>query len=189
MKKNSEEREKEGRTARGKKKRTALRRSFLGVSAAALLAFNFGCQANRQIMNSAPAAPTPMPSAATRQNSVEQEIRDMETVGFKYVFVVRRKDGAAFDAEDRKYLRQNTPPETNRFVSIDDGRAFVIGTAFQIPPENIDSLKKRFNLEDFSKPEAEETPAANANAGQTNQANRAPNAARPEAAGEAPANR
>lgn len=91
--------------------------------------------------------------------SLEREIRDMQTANFKFVFVFKRKDDGAFDKEDRDYLRENRPSDANRWIATDDKKAFVAGSNFIFPPENLEILRKRFIIEDYSKP-PEEIPAA-----------------------------
>lgn len=80
----------------------------------------------------------------------ERDLQTMRTANFDFIYVFRRKDGGAFDAEDRKYLRTNAPPETNRFISTDDGRAFIAGSSYKFTAENLETLGKRFNIEDYS---------------------------------------
>lgn len=85
----------------------------------------------------------------------ERDLQTMKTANFDYIFAFRRKDGGAFDGEDKKYLRANTPPGTNRFVSTDEGRAFIAGSRYVFSPENLEALRSRFLVEDYSKPEGE----------------------------------
>ena len=74
----------------------------------------------------------------------------MQKGAFSFVYVFRRKDGAALDPDDRKYLRANSPIETNQWVLTDDGKAAIAGSNYQFPLESLDALKKRFNVEDLS---------------------------------------
>ena len=74
----------------------------------------------------------------------------MRNADYDHIFVFRRKDGGEFDDEDKKYLRANAPLETNRFYSSENGRAFIAGSNFQFPPESLEVLRLRFNVEDFS---------------------------------------
>ena len=85
----------------------------------------------------------------------ERDLQTMKTANFDYIFAFRRKDSGTFDSEDKKYLRANTPSGTNRFVSTDEGRAFIAGSAYAFSPENLEALRSRFLVEDYSKPEAE----------------------------------
>ena len=89
-------------------------------------------------------------NAENKQSAFESDLQTMRTANFEYIFVFRRKDGAAFDAEDRKFLRANAPAETNRFVSTDDGKAFIAGSKYKFPPQNLEILRSRFNVEDYS---------------------------------------
>ncbi len=91
-------------------------------------------------------------SAAPEQtlSNFASDLQTMKTANFEYIFVFRRKDGGAFDGEDKKYLRANAPAETNRFVSTDNGKAFIAGSKFKFPLQNLETLRTRFNIEDYS---------------------------------------
>lgn len=93
------------------------------------------------------------PVAENKQTAFEQDLQTMKTADFEYIFVFRRKDDGVFDSEDRKYLRANSPPATNRFISTDDDKAFIAGSKYKFPPENLETLRQRFNVEDFSEAE------------------------------------
>ncbi len=96
-------------------------------------------------------------AAVVEENNVseyERDLQTMKTANFDYIFAIRRKDGGTFDSEDRKYLRANTPTGTNRFISTDEGRAFIAGSRYVFSPENLEALRSRFMVEDYSKPEA-----------------------------------
>lgn len=88
-------------------------------------------------------------------SAFERDLQTMKTANFDYIFAFRRKDMGVFDSEDKKYLRANTPPGTNRFVSTDEDRAFIAGSLYPFSPENLEALRNRFTVEDYSKPEAE----------------------------------
>lgn len=108
-----------------------------------------GCQPNERILKSAE-SPTPKPTLEPRKTDIETDIREMGTARLDYVFVVRRKDGGLFNDEDKRFLRENMPREMNRTVSADEGRAFVLGTAFLIPKETVDRWRSRFSVEERS---------------------------------------
>lgn len=132
------------------------------------------CQPNPTILKDVTPPPTPLSTVELKKTSVEEDVRDMQTANFDYILVFRRKDGGAFDDEDRKYLRQNTPLETNRWTKSDDGRAYIAGSGFGFAPEQLEALKKRFVIEDFSKPEVKNAAnnAVNSNANKTTNANK-----------------
>ena len=73
----------------------------------------------------------------------------MRTADLQFIFVFRRKDTAAFDGEDKKFLRANLP-FNNRVVLADDDKAVIVGSNYKFPPENLEALQAHFNLEDFS---------------------------------------
>ena len=114
----------------------------------------FAC-ANQTILNSSQPKSTPMPSEQPK-DSFERALRGVQSGDFTYILVFRRKDGGVFEAEDKRFVKANTPAETNQFVLTDEDRAVIAGSNFPFPPENIKVLGERFNIEDYSKPEAEE---------------------------------
>lgn len=81
----------------------------------------------------------------------------MRTPNLQYIFVFRRKDAAAFDGEDKKFMRANLP-FTNRILLADDDKAVIVGTNYKFPPENLETLQSRFNLEDYSAAEQTASP-------------------------------
>ncbi len=91
----------------------------------------------------------------TLENKVavfESDLQTMRTAGFDYIFVFRRTDNGVFNAEDKTYLKENSPAATNRFILSDDDKAVIAGSGFEFPPENLEALRKRFNVEDYSLP-------------------------------------
>lgn len=151
--------------------------SFSGILVFSLILsivlLNIGCQPNQTVLKDVAPPPTPMETVEMQKTSFEQDLRDMQTANFDYIYAFRRKDGGVFDSEDRKYLRQNTPPETNRWTSTDEGKAFIAGSGFNFSPEQMDALRNRFVVEDYSKPEIKEAAnkAVNANTGKENKSN------------------
>ena len=135
------------------------------ISLFALL--NLGCQPNQTILKDTAPPPTPMSTVESRKTSFEDDLRDMQTANFDYIYAFRRKDGGTFDKDDKKYLRDNTPLETNRWTSTDEGKAYFAGSGFGFSPEQMDALRKRFIIEDYSKPEIKEAANKAANT-QTN---------------------
>ncbi|MEJ7698591.1 MAG: hypothetical protein WKF71_02935 [Pyrinomonadaceae bacterium] len=109
---------------------------------------SFACT-NQRLLKSNKNAATTNP-AEMKQTSFESDLETMKTANFDYIFVFRRKDGGAFDGEDRKYLRNNSPAQINRFVLTDDGKAFIAGSKYIFPMENLETLRMRFNVEDYS---------------------------------------
>ncbi len=95
----------------------------------------------------------------TIENKVDvfqSDLQTMRTAGFDHIFVFRRKDGGVFDAEDKTYLKDNSPAVTNRFILSDDDEAVIAGSGFEFPAENLETLRQRFNVEDYSPPKQPE---------------------------------
>ena len=164
MKKNLKRIKKEGEKGR-KAEREIF--SFSRIIVFSLIAvsvlLSFGCQPNQTILkDAAPPSPTPMATAESKVTTLEEDLREMRTADFDYIFVFRRKDGGEFDKDDQKYLRDNTPIETNRWRRSTDGKAFIAGSGFGFLPEQMTALRDRFIVEDYSKPEVKEA-ANNAN--------------------------
>ena len=108
--------------------------------------------------------PTPTPEVKESGDDFSEKLEYVQKGAFSFVYVFRRKDGAALDSDDRKYLRANSPIEINQWVLTDDMKAAIAGSNFQFPPESLDALKKRFNVENLSK-SPDVKPEANSNAG------------------------
>jgi hypothetical protein len=115
-----------------------------------------GCGANQEILKSGKGSPTPGAAEPTR-NTIDRDLQEFRNADFNYIYVIRRKDGGAMDAEDRKVIKQQTEG-ANRRVSADDDKAFIIGTNPLLLPQNMAALNARFIVEDHSPPPA---PAAN----------------------------
>ena len=113
--------------------------------------------ANQTILNSSEPKREPIPPSEQPKDSFERALRGVQSGDFTYILVFRRKDGGAFDTEDKRFVKANTPAETNQFVLTDEDRAVIAGSNFPFPPENIKALGDRFNIEDYSKPEAKES--------------------------------
>jgi hypothetical protein len=137
-----------------------------------LILTSFGCQPNQTILKDAAPPPTPLSTVESKKTTLEEDLLEMQTADFDYIFVFRRKDGGVFDKDDQKYLRNNTPLETNRWRKSDDGKAFIAGSGFSFTPEQMAALRNRFIVEDYSKPEfkdaANKTANTNTNKPQAN---------------------
>jgi hypothetical protein len=108
------------------------------------------CGANESVLKSGKETPAPA-NSQTAKSSYEQDLDSMKTADFRFVYVLRRKDGGSIDAEDRGVIKVNTV-EANRRISSDNGKAFLIGTNTLIPPEKMTALYQRFAIEDLSPP-------------------------------------
>lgn len=92
------------------------------------------------------------PKVVQHQPTLTPFERDMQYIRdgqFNYVFVFARKDGAVINKEDAAYLRQHAPKVVD-WVTTDEGRRVIAGTNFELLPENIDALRQRFTIEDYT---------------------------------------
>jgi len=120
------------------------------IIAAALIA---SCTPNQRIMQDSENRtihPAPEGTPAPNLTDIEQDLKAMQDAQFLFVYVLRRKDGAPLDTDDRRYAGSVMPPEINRRVVSDQGRAILIGSNFLLPPENQKLLAERFTFEDRS---------------------------------------
>lgn len=132
-----------------------LRSAAFGGAIGFVIVFGIGCQPNPTILKDVTPPSTPLSPADVRKTTFAEDLAELKA-DYDFVFVFRRRDGGVFDNDDRKYLRQNSPLETNSWVSSDEGKAFISGAGFAFPPEQLKALEKRFVIEDHSRPEAKE---------------------------------
>ena len=95
--------------------------------------------------------PNAVPSATVedQKTQFERDLQTLKTPDLKYIFVFRRKDGGKVDGDDKKYLRTNLPV-TNRILISDEEKAVIVGSNYEFPQANLEALRTRFNVEDFS---------------------------------------
>ena len=106
------------------------------------------CGANEQILRSGKDSPSPA-NVGSPKSTLDQEIEAMRTADFRYIWVLRRKDGAVLDAADKTAIRGNTV-DMNRRVLADEDRALIIGSNVVPFKENFEVLAARFDVQDFS---------------------------------------
>ena len=140
-------------------RRITKRKRLAAASIAALAClFAHGCGANDSVLRSGKESPTPAGQANfDTRTSFEKDLAETRAAEFLFLYVIRRKDGAKLNDEDRGVIRAQTT-DTNRRVSSDDGKAVIIGSNYQLPAPNMMALYARFAIDDYSAP-----PASNAN--------------------------
>lgn len=135
--------------------RSELNQSFgLGILVFISL-FLFACQPTEtdnknssELSKSVNITPTPK----VELTEFESELKSMRIADFYYVFTLKRKDGRAFDSEDKKFVRDNKHYAANRFSFIENDTILFIGSNYEFTEENLMALRERFEFEDFSKP-------------------------------------
>jgi hypothetical protein len=98
---------------------------------------------------------TPLDSANTQSSPAPPKVgfeADLEYVRkgqYTYVWVFSRKDGKALDKEDGAFLRANAHQVVD-WVTTDQGKKVIAGTNFDLQQGNLDLIRKRFNVEDYT---------------------------------------
>lgn len=91
-------------------------------------------------------APAPAPSPLT---GFEKDLDYVRKGQYTYVWVFSRKDGKLIDKDDAAYLRTNAPQVVD-WVTTDGGKKVIAGTNFDLALGNLELLKKRFVVEDYT---------------------------------------
>jgi len=110
--------------------------------------FACSCGANESILRSGKETPAPS-DANSEKTPFAKDLEAVQTADFTYVYVLRRKDGAVIDAEDKGVIKLNTDGVPRR-VAADENRAFILGSNAPIPPKNLMALYDRFAVENYS---------------------------------------
>jgi hypothetical protein len=97
---------------------------------------------------SASAAPQSSPEPSPGSN-FEKDLQFIRGGGFTYVWLISRKDGKPLDPGDTIFLKANAPQVVD-WVRTDEGRKVFAGTNFNLEEGNLEVLKRRYNMEDYS---------------------------------------
>jgi hypothetical protein len=90
--------------------------------------------------------PTPASSPLT---GFERDLQFIRNGQYTYVLVVSRMDGKPLDKADGDFLRKNASQVVD-WVMSDGGKKAIGGTNFNFEEGNMELLKKRFVVEDYS---------------------------------------
>ena len=91
-------------------------------------------------------AASPLPSPRT---VFEKDLQYIRNGQFSYIWVFSRKDGKPLDKDDSTFLRANAPQVVD-WVTTDEGKKVIAGTNFNLEEGNLEALKKRFVVEDYT---------------------------------------
>src|SRR4030095_16591796 len=97
-----------------------------------------------QAGNSGSSAASPSP-----QTQFERDLQYVRNGSFTYIFIFSRNDGKVLDKEDGAFLRKNAPQVVD-MVTTDGGKKAIAGTNFNLELGNMELLKSRFVVEDYS---------------------------------------
>ena len=89
-------------------------------------------------------------AAQSKPSAFERDLASVQRNNFQKVYVISRPDGGALNADDKAYLKANMPIETTMRILTDEDRRLIVGTNFDLKPEHLDALHKRFKLEDHT---------------------------------------
>jgi hypothetical protein len=92
---------------------------------------------------------TPSSPAPTPKTGFEADLDYVRKGQYTYVWVFARKDGKPLDKSDAAYLRTNAPQVVD-WVTTDEGKRVIAGTNFDLAKGNLELLKKRFAVEDYT---------------------------------------
>ena len=94
----------------------------------------------------APTASSPSPSPLS---DFEEALRYVRNGQFTYIWVISRKDGKPLQPADSTFLKTNAPQVVD-WLATKDKTKVVAGTNFNLEEGNLEVLKKRFVMEDYS---------------------------------------
>lgn len=92
----------------------------------------------------APSSPAPPPKVG-----FENDLDYVRKGQYTYVWVFARKDGKPLDKDDGAFLRKNAPQVVD-WVTTEEGKKVIAGTNFDLALGNLELIKKRFVVEDYS---------------------------------------
>ncbi len=115
---------------------------------------NFACQNNAVETNSSSTNRTvnAVNSNADKPplSDFEENLKSMQRSDFEYIFSFKRKDGGKFDRDDKDFLKENTPQQTNRWLLTKDETTVLAGSNYIFSPDVMKKLGTKFTVEDFS---------------------------------------
>jgi hypothetical protein len=88
-------------------------------------------------------------AAPSPKSGFEADLEYVRKGQYTYVWVFSRKDNKTIDKDDAAYLRTNAPQVVD-WVTTEEGRKVIAGTNFDLAKGNLDLLKKRFVVEDYT---------------------------------------
>ena len=95
---------------------------------------------------SSPAQATPKSSPLS---GFERDLQFVRNGQYAYIWLFSRKDGKPLDKDDGAYLRTNAPQVVD-WVMTDGGKRAIGGTNFDLEQGNMNLLKKRFVVENYT---------------------------------------
>lgn len=98
----------------------------------------------------APASASPQASVQSSPLSeFEKDLQFIRNGGFTYVWLISRKDGKPLEPTDSIFLKANAPQVVD-WIKTDGGKKVFAGTNFNLEEGNLEFLKRRYVMEDYS---------------------------------------
>ena len=99
-------------------------------------------------------SPTPTTTAtaapaASPLTDLEEALRFIRNGQFTYVWIFSRKDGKPLQPEDSTFLKSNAPQVVD-WAATKDKTKVVAGTNFNLEEGNLEAIKKKYVVEDYS---------------------------------------
>ncbi len=107
------------------------------------------CRRSNTNKPSSPSEPTAQSSPIPAKTGFEADLDYVRKGQYTYVLIFSRKDGKPLDKNDGAYLRTNAPQVVD-WVTTDEGKKVIAGTNFDMEQGNLNLLKKRFIVEDYT---------------------------------------
>ena len=118
------------------------------VVATLLLVSVSACRRTSSSNDETPDTSTYRPEA-TPATQFERDLKFIRDGHFSHVWVFSRRDGKELTREDSDALRTNAPRVVD-WVTTDGNKKVIGGSNFEIEPQNLATLEKRFKVEDYS---------------------------------------
>ena len=121
------------------------------VSATLLVAISLTSCGGGSTNSATPAGPgsTPLAPAPSPKTGFEADLEYVRKGQYTYIWVFARKDGKPFDKDDTPFLHTNAPQVVD-WIKTDEGKRFIAGTNFDLAKGNLELLKKRYVVEDYT---------------------------------------
>lgn len=110
-----------------------------------------GCNQNTGTTTGAPEGEASAPAApkGAPPSGFARDLQFVRNGQYKFIWIFSRKDGKPIDKNDAAYLRKSAPQVVD-WVMTDEGKKAIGGTNFDLEQGNLEELKKRFVVEDYS---------------------------------------
>jgi hypothetical protein len=124
-------------------------RCAIATVAAVLILTSFSaCRRTNSSADETPDTSTYRPEA-TPATQFERDLKFIRDGHFSHVWVFSRKDNKELTKEDSEALHTNAPKVVD-WVTTDGNKKVIGGSNFEIDPQNLTALQKRFKIEDYS---------------------------------------